>query len=148
MSRRAKLRKALAFSASDWRLLLAASAWLPLVWLTLQARGLEPARRLLRLDAPRSERPAPPRVPPERIAFLVKAAARHHLFSFACLPRALVLQRLLTRRGWESRLRIGVRPGGGSVHAHAWVECGGQPLGEDPGALEDFATLRSGTVAS
>lgn len=44
-----------------------------------------------------------------------------------CLVRALVLTRLLARRGIDSRLVIAVRPGE-RFAAHAWVEHGGEPL--------------------
>jgi hypothetical protein len=49
-----------------------------------------------------------------------------------CLMRSLVLTRLLARRGIESRLVLGVRPGE-TLLAHAWVEHRGQPLLESGG---------------
>ena len=51
-----------------------------------------------------------------------------------CLMRSLVLTNLLARRGIESRLVLGVRPGEGFA-AHAWVEHGSAPL-LDPGENE------------
>jgi transglutaminase superfamily protein len=45
-----------------------------------------------------------------------------------CLIRSLVLLRLLTRRGIDATLVIGVRPADRGVDAHAWVERGGVPL--------------------
>lgn len=44
-----------------------------------------------------------------------------------CLVRSLVLTALLARRGIESRLIVGVRPGT-RFAAHAWVEHDGMPL--------------------
>ena len=44
-----------------------------------------------------------------------------------CLAQSLVLVRLLARRGTQSTLVIGVKPGE-SFGAHAWVELGGTPL--------------------
>ena len=44
-----------------------------------------------------------------------------------CLVRALVLTRLLARRGIPSSVVLGVR-GGGEFEAHAWVEYGEIPL--------------------
>jgi hypothetical protein len=44
-----------------------------------------------------------------------------------CLIQSLVLTRLLARRGMESSLVIGVRPGA-RFGAHAWVEAAGRPL--------------------
>lgn len=50
-----------------------------------------------------------------------------------CLMRSLVLTALLARRGIESRLIVGVRPGE-TLLAHAWVEHRGQPLLETGGS--------------
>ena len=44
-----------------------------------------------------------------------------------CLVRSLVLTRLLARRGVQSALVIGVRPGP-DFQAHAWIESGDVPL--------------------
>jgi hypothetical protein len=44
-----------------------------------------------------------------------------------CLIRSLVTVRVLQRRGIESRLAIGVRPGP-PFEAHAWVEHEGRPV--------------------
>jgi hypothetical protein len=50
----------------------------------------------------------------------------------SCLTRSVVLARLLSRRGIESSLVIGVSSDGDSFTAHAWVEHRGTPL-LDPG---------------
>ncbi len=55
-----------------------------------------------------------------------------------CLSQSLVLTRLLARRGIDSQLVIGVRPGE-KFAAHAWVEHAGVPL-LPPGA-SDFREL-------
>ena len=44
-----------------------------------------------------------------------------------CLTQSLVLTHLLARRGIETKLVIGVRPGA-DFAAHAWVELDGTPL--------------------
>lgn len=133
-------------TASDWRLLLAAALWLPLVRLGLRSLGLRRVRRLLGLNAGRRGETPPPQQA-ERIDRLVRAAARRHPLSFTCLARALVVQRLLAARGWKSELRIGVRSLEGTLEAHAWVECAGAPLGEQPEVGERFAPMRSGAAA-
>ncbi len=132
-------------TAADWRLLLAAVLWLPVVRLGLRSLGLRRVRRLLGLSAGR-EGATPPRELAERTDRLVRAAARRHPLSFTCLARALVVQRLLAARGWKSELRIGVRSLGGTLEAHAWVECAGTPLGEGPEVGDRFAPLRSGAA--
>lgn len=58
-----------------------------------------------------------------------------------CLMRSLVLTKLLSRRGIESSLVLGVRPGE-SFAAHAWVEHQSAPL-LDPG---EFASRRLATL--
>lgn len=57
----------------------------------------------------------------------------------ACLVRALLLQQLLARRGADTRLRVGVRLNGEALHAHAWVEFQGEPLGESPAHVREYA---------
>ena len=49
-----------------------------------------------------------------------------------CLMRSLVLLKLLTRRGIDGQLVIGVRSGP-PFEAHAWIETGGLPLLPDGG---------------
>jgi Transglutaminase-like superfamily len=65
---------------------------------------------------------------PERAAGLVEAAARHHLLGTTCLTRALVLCRLLRRRGHEARLVVGCARPNGRFEAHAWIDCAGTPV--------------------
>lgn len=45
-----------------------------------------------------------------------------------CLEQSLVLHYVLRRGGVESTLRIGVHPY--PFSAHAWVECGGEPVND------------------
>jgi hypothetical protein len=55
-----------------------------------------------------------------------------------CLMQALVLSSLLARRGVDSTVVIGVRPGE-KFGAHAWVELAGHPI--LPGGNGDFGRL-------
>jgi len=56
--------------------------------------------------------------------------------SFTCLHRSLVTWRLLQDEGIPCRLRLGAaEPQGGLFEGHAWVECGGVPLGEQDAHL-------------
>lgn len=61
-----------------------------------------------------------------------------------CLMRSLVLTEMLSRRGIESSLVIGVRSGEGFA-AHAWVEHRGAPLLPDQafGRLAEFPAERT-----
>lgn len=74
---------------------------------------------------------------------LVSMAARYHPHRVGCLPRAVALQALLAQRGIVSNLRIGVCMEAGRLSAHAWLECGGQPVGESEPALQRFLPLQA-----
>lgn len=90
-----------------------------------------------------------PRTPPRqpdwteinRMKRLVDIAAGRQLVAMTCLPRALVLQRVLAERGYVSELEIGVRKEGDTLTAHAWLECQGEPLGEPEDLSSRYATL-------
>jgi len=69
-----------------------------------------------------SRTPGPEGLDPERVAYLVCAAASHHLKRMTCLEKSLALQRVLARRGLRFPLRIGVCREGGILNAHAWLE--------------------------
>lgn len=71
----------------------------------------------------------------------VERAAGFRVYRVSCLPRALLLRRLLAARGIPARLRIGVRREPGALHAHAWVTCGGESLDPDPTVEERFPGL-------
>src|SRR6185295_14632373 len=114
-----------------WIILLAADVGLRLL----------PYPRLERLlAAPRRETTAGEEVIP-RLAWATAAAARHHLYTMRCLPRALCLRWLLGRYGIAADLRIGVARQEEGLDAHAWVEWRGRPVGEDLGVAERFAPL-------
>ena len=57
-----------------------------------------------------------------------------------CLTQSLVLTRLLARRGIDSRLVIGVRPGA-RFAAHAWIEAGDVALLPAGAPFEELVTL-------
>ncbi len=136
---------------------LLATAWLALGVAPL-ALAVVPFRRLRDWaeDETRSGRLAGPPTP-ERVAALVEAAAQHHFVRTTCLARALVLCRLLRRRGDAARLVIGGARGvgsqggdallPGSFEAHAWVACDGLALTAG-GPIDRFTILLSQGGAS
>jgi hypothetical protein len=76
-------------------------------------------------------------IDPQRLVRLVHLVAR--LVPGAhCLPRALVAQLLLRRRGLDPVLRFGVRKDAGRLDAHAWLELDGAPLLESHETLRDY----------
>jgi hypothetical protein len=55
-----------------------------------------------------------------------------------CLARALALQTLLAWGGIPSRVRLGLRWTAAGLAGHAWVECGGRPVGEDAARIAAY----------
>jgi hypothetical protein len=103
------------------RLLLAATA------AALRILGFDRTRRLV---LRRPARRTPPPGTAEHVAVAVALAARLAFRPHTCLPRSLVLARLLARRGLPAKLRLGVRRQEPFL-GHAWVEIEGRAVGED-----------------
>ena len=83
---------------------------------------------------------------PDRVAWAVDRAAGV-LGNAACLARALAGHSMLARRGFASRISIGVTAGeaqqnSSSLIAHAWLEAGGRILlgGPDVGRYSPLFT--------
>jgi len=70
----------------------------------------------------------------------IRRARRYGLFRGNCLSQSLALVWLLRRSGHDGTIRIGVKPAGGRMLAHAWVELAGEVI--DPAAIAgEYATL-------
>ena len=133
-----KLAKFGALSRADRRIILASAAWLPLFWLGLRVLGLQRFQRMLRRNhATAEDGPALEEI--RRMGTLVNIAGRHALCPVTCLSRSLLLGWMLQRRGIASQLRIGVRLVNDNLDAHAWVECAGVPINDDPNIGNQFA---------
>jgi len=134
---RRRLRKSVDLEGRDWWILLRAAVLLAVVRAGLGVVSFETWRRWA--QAPRAAAETIPGQV-ERIAWLVEAAANHHVLRMTCLPRSLVLLRLLTRLGAPAELKLGVRQHQGRLQAHAWVEWQGRALNQS-GRQVDFAEL-------
>ena len=129
-----------ALRRADQRTLLAAAAWLPMFWLGLRLLGLARFQaRLQRKAVIRGESMTLAQI--RALGALVNIAARHTPFPATCLTRSLLLGWLLHRRGVASQLRIGVRLANGALDAHAWVECDGVPVNDEPDVGTHFASF-------
>ena len=85
----------------------------------------------------------PARMPEARtLALAMVRAARYGLFRPQCLVRSMALSRMLTAHGITgSMVRVGVRRRDGEFLAHAWVELGGETLGDADEHVGTFAPL-------
>jgi len=129
-----------ALSAAHQRALLAAAFWMPLFWLGLRVFGLP--RFQARLQGCKANAGKAMSLPDiQALGELVNIAARHTLGPRTCLTRSLLLGWLLRRRGVTSNLRIGVRLTHGVLDAHAWVECDGIPVNDQPDVGTQFASF-------
>jgi hypothetical protein len=127
---------------------LLAQAWLSLTRARMAIPRGTSARGLDRLSRPRGPQGpqgrAARRQEWEPLARAIDIAARHHLCRMTCLPKSLALRSMLSRRGLESTLRIGVRNAGAGLESHAWVESGGVPIGFDGDRVAEFSPLVTG----
>jgi hypothetical protein len=132
-----KLSTASTLSGRDWWTFAQAWVLLLIVQIGLRTLSFSRLRRFLGLEhAKPLESETDDSATADRIRRLVSMAARNHVVSMTCLPRALALEWLLRRRGISAELRIGVQRGDDGVVAHAWVECQGRAVGE-PGDVEE-----------
>jgi hypothetical protein len=77
----------------------------------------------------------------QSIARIVNGAAPWSPLHANCLPRAVVLCRLLSQQGMQAELKLGVARPGGEFSAHAWVEHAGVALAEPDGLEQRFAAI-------
>jgi hypothetical protein len=73
--------------------------------------------------------------PPRRLSRAVGRSLRIGPWQPRCLPRSLVLFRLLRAQGEAAELVIGLPSEASSSDAHAWVEIDGRVVGPPPGRL-------------
>jgi len=85
----------------------------------------------------------PARMPDaRRLALAMLRAARFGVFRPQCLVRSMALSRMLAAHGITgSMVRVGVRRKNGEFLAHAWVELGGETLGDADEHVGTFAPL-------
>lgn len=84
-----------------------------------------------------------------RIALAVNRAATFGLFRPKCLVRSRALRRMLDDAGIAgAEVRVGVLLHGGRFLAHAWVEYGGQVVGDDPAAVARYVPMTGIQVAA
>ena len=140
---RHRLGTALTFSWHEWWILW--QAWVLLLVVDLGLRVL-PFRQVQKFVALARRDARDLQADEASVAIrcqqrLVSIAGRYHLYPMRCLPRALVLHRLLGQCGITTVLRIGVHKEACQMSAHAWLEYDGRPIGEVQGITAYFAPL-------
>ena len=132
-------RKLATLSLSDWGELFRAQ------WALLVAQAIVRSRAVGSLAAAAASAGAADmaRLPEaRRLALAVLRAARFGVFRPQCLVRSMALSSMLARRGIGGGIvRVGVRRANGQFLAHAWVELGGETLGDDDEHVETFVPL-------
>ena len=130
-------------SRSERGLLAETLVLLPLAVVAQRALGFARCRGILeRLANALGTRPRMTDDPAAEVrvaARLFDRAARRCPCPTSCMHRSLVLWWLLRRRGFASRLLIGVHKEAGCFEAHAWVECLGSVLNDPDDLHRQFA---------
>ena len=139
--RSGRIRQFVELTSRERSLLWRAAALVAAVRLGLWLMPFRALCTLLRRLARRRLSPEFSSVPVRRLAWAVQAVSRR-VPDASCLTQALALQCLLARAGHESSIHIGVaKDAGRSFESHAWVECRGEILAGDNGALERYTPI-------
>lgn len=130
----------------DWVDLVRAQA--ALIRAQREMRSL-PTGEMVREDVIGVSMPSTPRInDARRIALAVNRAATFGLFRPKCLVKSRALRKLLDADGVEgAQVRIGVQLANGRFRAHAWVEYGGEVVGDDPATVARFVPISGVRVA-
>ena len=84
-----------------------------------------------------------------RIALAVNRAAEYGVFRPKCLVKSRALRQMLDSAGViGAQVRVGVQLSGGRFLAHAWVEYGGEVVGDDPAYVARFNPITGLQVAA
>lgn len=141
MSVIAKLLKLLKLSVTRPRRVVLLARCFAVVLATRLLLTLLSYRRMQAWRSVVGERPPAPREERETVAWGVERAARL-VPGATCLTQALAAQYLLARRGFSSRVRIGVAlKAGTTVTAHAWLTSGDSVVIGGGPALARYAWL-------
>ena len=126
-----------ALTWDEWFWLFVCYCLLVLVASLLRVLGYGRTKKLIHRFIPKRTTPGVPNeaemVWATSIARLIRVATWHGPLRFNCLTQALVLWGILTRRGVSAEIRFGLHnEPGASLFAHAWVECRGINLMDNP----------------
>jgi len=116
--------------------LVAVESVVTLAWVRLLLRFAP--RRVLRgvLEHRGEGRPAD-----QDVMAIFRSTVERVPFAHNCMHRSLALQRMLARRGTAAQLRIGIGAKPNLFPGHAWLECGGAVINDDPELVSRYAPL-------
>lgn len=122
-----QLRKFLSLTPSEQKLLVSTMLLLATIRACLWLVPLRILRKLVpKVKVQQAKSVETHRLSVGQLTWAVTAASRY-VPQATCLTQALVMQVMLARHGYSSRLRIGVVKGEeGRFEAHAWVESEGR----------------------
>jgi hypothetical protein len=138
------LRRFLTLAPDERRLLVRAAFLLGVVQVGLGRMPFPLLRRLVTAGRRSVRRPAAGgRALVDQVVWAVTAASGRVPGRSTCLTRALTVQAMLARRGYPSRLQVGVTRGEqGVLEGHAWVEYDGRiVIGGTASDVEHFTRL-------
>lgn len=120
---------------------------LPAVAILLHALGYKKTRSLLEWFMPVSTSCHIPQGGEMRVihslARIIHIAARHNIYEANCLKQSLLLWFILGKRFIFSEIKFGIEKNSDSqFNAHAWVECGGEPLIDSNDAVRKFSVFK------
>lgn len=72
---------------------------------------------------------------------VLNIASRRGPTNANCLPRSLVLCRVLRKYGFRSQVKVGIHNQVSNFRAHAWVEVDGRVVGENIAEFREFDGL-------
>ena len=138
---RRRLARLAGFTSEQRFVVIGTLALLPLVRISLRARGFRWTTTVLTRHSDRAAIAADVDRA-RRDAEAVAVVAGRSVVGARCLDRSLVLWFLLRRRGIDADLVIGAdRPEAGRLPAHAWVEVAGEPVNDAPDVRERFGSF-------
>jgi hypothetical protein len=140
----------LRLAREERRILVRSTLMLALIHLSLGRMPFTVLRRLIAGRHGRERPVATNRSLVDQIVWAVTAAGARIPGPPTCLSRALTVQSMLARRGFPSRLHVGVARGNqGQLEGHAWVESEGRILiGGTASDIGQFTRLAAFDVES
>jgi hypothetical protein len=130
----------------DWKDMMRAQS--ALLRAQREMRSL-PTGELVRESAPEGASATDRADEARRIALAINRVAEYGVFRPKCLVRSRALRQLLQSAGIAgAQVRVGVQLSQGHFLAHAWVEYGGQVVGDDPEFVARFDPITELQVAA